>query len=186
MAEGFRGFQKGHPDFVSPETRKKAGVKIGKAHKGTHRSEESKKKMSESHIGHIPWNKGKEGIYSEDTKERMGSSWRGKKMPRGTGLKMSISRMGEKNHNWLGGKSFEPYSVDWTQTLKRSIRERDHYTCQLCGKLQGDIAHDVHHIDYNKKNCDPKNLITLCHSCNAKVNVDREYWINYFLLKKLK
>jgi 5-methylcytosine-specific restriction endonuclease McrA len=38
----------------------------------------------------------------------------------------------------------------------------------------------VHHIDYDKKNSNPKNLITLCVSCNFKVNFERSYWENYF------
>ena len=87
---------------------------------------------------------------------------------------------GPNNLCWRGGISFEPYSLDWTQTLKRSIRERDRYCCQMCGLPQGDRAHDVHHIDYDKKNCDPKNLITLCHGCHTKTNFNRDYWIKFF------
>ena len=97
--------------------------------------------------------------------------------------KKKIGRKKEKHHNWKGGKSFEPYSLDWTETLRRSIRKRDNYICQLCDKQQGDIAHDIHHIDYNKQNCNPNNLITLCHSCNARVNYKREYWTNFFQQK---
>ena len=35
-------------------------------------------------------------------------------------------------------------------------------------------------FDYNKKNCDPTNLITLCRFCHAKTNYNRNYWMNYF------
>ena len=83
---------------------------------------------------------------------------------------------GDKHYNWKGGKSFEPYSIDWTETLRRSIRERDKYICQLCN-LYGNT---IHHIDYDKKNCSPNNLINLCIACNSKVNFNRDYWINYF------
>jgi len=83
---------------------------------------------------------------------------------------------GENSFSWRGGISFEPYSVDWTETLRRSIRERDHYICQLCSKY----GNTVHHIDYDKKNCNPTNLITLCGGCNSKVNSSREYWSEYF------
>jgi len=93
---------------------------------------------------------------------------------------ISLNRTGkcllEKNPNWLGGKSFEPYTVDWTRTLKKSIRERDHYICKICC-ADGCF---IHHIDYNKKNCNPNNLITLCHSCHSKTNFNRKYWISYF------
>jgi len=85
------------------------------------------------------------------------------------------------NPNWRGGKSFEEYSLDWTETLKRAIRERDNYICQICSKY-GD---DVHHKDYDKKNCNPDNLITLCDSCHSKTNYNREYWILFFKIKAL-
>ena len=90
--------------------------------------------------------------------------------------KMSEAFSGEKCHFWKGGISFEPYSLDWTRTLRRAIRERDNYICQLCSQY-GNV---VHHIDYDKKNCDPKNLVTLCRKCNPKVNSHREYWKCYF------
>lgn len=84
---------------------------------------------------------------------------------------------GEKNCNWKGGISFEPYSIDWTETLKRSIRERDNYICQICSQY----GNYVHHINYDKKNCNPNNLITLCCSCHNRTNNrNRNYWINYF------
>jgi hypothetical protein len=80
---------------------------------------------------------------------------------------------------WKGGLSFEPYTTDWTKTLKHSIRERDHFVCQICYKN----GWYVHHINYDKKNCNPDNLITLCHSCHTKTNHNRNYWINYFKQK---
>ena len=74
--------------------------------------------------------------------------------------------LGELNPNWQGGKSFEPYSVNWTETLKRAIRERDRYLCQICNSY-GNV---VHHIDENKQNCNPNNLITICNSCHTKLH----------------
>lgn len=35
-------------------------------------------------------------------------------------------------------------------------------------------------IDYDKDNLDPNNLISLCNSCHAKTNKNRDYWINLF------
>ena len=83
---------------------------------------------------------------------------------------------GDKSSLWKGGISFEPYTTDWTETLKQSIRERDRYTCQLCHNS----GNSIHHIDYVKKNCNPTNLITLCKKCNSKVNFNRNKWIKYF------
>lgn len=89
---------------------------------------------------------------------------------------------GKNSFLYIYGHSFEPYTIDWTETLRISIRERDHYTCQMpgCNKLQGDILHSVHHIDYDKKNCNPDNLVTLCRSCHIKTNRNRSFWMRYF------
>lgn len=91
-----------------------------------------------------------------------------------------LERRGENHHWWNGGTSFEPYTRDWTNTLRRSIRERDNYTCQLCGEEQGDVAFSVHHIDYDKANCSPDNLITLCKSCHGKTTLHRDCWKEIF------
>jgi len=80
---------------------------------------------------------------------------------------------GENNPQWMGGKSFEPYGVDWTRSLKKSIRERDRYTCQICWEEPAVV---IHHINYDKKNCNINNLITLCKSCHSKTNLNRKYW----------
>jgi hypothetical protein len=135
--------------------------KAGDAKRGKKFSNEHKKKLSEAHIG-IKLSKYHRKRQSE-------------------GMKGKYSK--EKSWMWKGGISYLPYSIDWTQTLKRGIRERDRYTCQLCGSPQGDIAHDVHHIDYDKKNCNSNNLITLCRSCNIKVNFDRIKWEKLLKIK---
>ena len=82
----------------------------------------------------------------------------------------------ENHYNWKGGKSFEPYPLDWTNNLKKTIRERDRYICQLCGEF----GKTVHHINYDKKNCDENNLITTCKICSSKVNFQREKWEKIF------
>ena len=38
----------------------------------------------------------------------------------------------------------------------------------------------VHHVDYNKKNNDPANLISLCKACHAQTNFNRNDWMEYF------
>ena len=82
-----------------------------------------------------------------------------------------------------GGISTLPYSQDWTETLKKAIRQRDKYTCQLCGKKQRNRKLSVHHINYDKMDCNPKNLIALCGSCNGKVNSNRSSWTKFFKSK---
>jgi hypothetical protein len=133
---------------------------IGKTSKGRKFSEESKKKRS------IKLKK----LWAEG--KFLGT--KGRKMSEKEKEKIS----GVNSPLWRGGKL--PYTTDWTSTLRRSIRERDNYVCQLCGKLQGDWAFDVHHIDYNKENCNPNNLTTLCRSCHLKTNSNRDFWKEYF------
>jgi len=87
-----------------------------------------------------------------------------------------VSMGGELHHGWKGGVSFEPYSPDFNEILKNEIRLRDNFTCRICGFY----GKSVHHIDYNKLNNDPKNLITLCRSCHGKTNYKRDYWIEFF------
>jgi len=38
----------------------------------------------------------------------------------------------------------------------------------------------IHHIDYNKNNCNINNLIALCQKCHMLTNTKRKEWINYF------
>lgn len=171
IAEGNRG------KIVSNETK----IKMSESHKGKKWSELHRKHINESCNGTGGFS-GKH--HSEETKERIRLNstkhWLNHKKSDETRKKMSEAHLKEKCYNWQGGKSFEPYSVDWTRTLRISIRERDKYTCQLCEEKQGDIAFCVHHIDYDKKNCCPDNLITLCRKCHFKTNHNREYWIEYF------
>lgn len=88
----------------------------------------------------------------------------------------SCSRLGDENPNWRGGGSFEPYPIEWTSAFRENIRERDGHTCQICDGRHTSRRMPVHHIDYNKKNIDPMNLVTLCGKCHARTNFKRDRW----------
>jgi len=96
------------------------------------------------------------------------------------------SLLGEKNPNWRGGKSFEPYAIEFNNNLKKQIKLRDGHVCQLCKeyipkyKSKKEKFLSIHHIDYNKKNNETNNLITLCNFCNSSVNKNRVDWMNHF------
>ena len=45
-----------------------------------------------------------------------------------------------------------------------------------CPQIECNRKLAVHHIDYDKLNLNPNNLISLCISCHVKTNKDREYW----------
>jgi hypothetical protein len=102
-------------------------------------------------LGKTAWNKGKENPY-----------WKGKNNP-----------------NWNGGSSFEEYGQEFNNALKNKIRKRDDCRCQECKNKIGEMV--IHHIDYNKKNNQENNLITLCRSCHSKTNFNRKDWKKYFM-----
>ena len=69
----------------------------------------------------------------------------------------------------MGGRDF----------LAEIVRNRDNYTCQICGKIwhEGERRLDTHHLDRNKENdhsCENyKNfdeMITLCHRCHLNLD----------------
>jgi len=70
---------------------------------------------------------------------------------------------------------YRRYVRGW-EKISRAIRERDRWTCQLCKKAFGTIPGDlhVHHIDDNKKNNHPHNLIALCKKCHGPVHGKEE------------
>lgn len=91
---------------------------------------------------------------------------------------------GKNNPNWRGGISKSGYSFDFNKELKKEIFKRDKYVCQLCFIYPtSDLT--VHHIDYNKMNSSKLNLITLCRSCNSRVNFRRDCW-KIFFQEKIK
>jgi hypothetical protein len=174
--------------------------KISLIHKGKIVSEEQKRKQSEAMMGRPSPRKGVH--LSEETKQKLRDFNTGKKLSDETKLKISlagkgkpcwnkgkkysspkqsIAMSGSGNSNWKGGISYAPYPQDWCDDLREAIRKRDGYICQECGLHQDELGGfhkqlDVHHIDYDKDNLNPINLISLCKSCHAKTNFNREYF----------
>lgn len=126
---------------------------------GKQASKESRKKMSDSHKGKIPWNKGI--ACSEETKKKISKSMTGK-------------YVGSNSYNWNVNITEEERIIDrkypeyyyWRQ----KVYERDKYVCQKCGELGGVL--NAHHIESYSEN---KNLrtvvdngITFCRACHRK------------------
>jgi len=94
----------------------------------------------------------------------------------------------ENNPAWLGGISFEPYGLEFNNKLREKIRKRDNFCCQQCFRHQNELRTKtnkkyrlhVHHIDYNKKNNNQNNLISLCIVCHLSTSFDRLDWANHF------
>lgn len=109
----------------------------------------------------------------------------------------------EQAGNWHGGLSFEPYGIEFNDKLRKQIRARDK-VCIICEiskeykkqeiesqdlelwqktvlKLnleQRQTALHIHHIDYNKTNNQPSNLIALCANHHLMTNSNRIKWQN--------
>jgi len=121
---------------------------------------------------------GSGGKYSDKLKKKISEARKGKHYPKiSEALIGHIGLRGENNPNFNNWSSRLPYNINyWTYDLRKSIRERDNYQCQFCGIKENGRKHSIHHIDYDKQNCDKKNLITLCQSHNSKANCNREKW----------
>lgn len=93
---------------------------------------------------------------------------------------MSKNRIGKGNPNFKEiktkrkskGREYPKVFYD----LRDNIRKRDNFTCLLCGKKEKNIKHHIHHIDYNKKNTDNQNLITLCPRCHNSTHHGKIFW----------
>lgn len=79
-----------------------------------------------------------------------------------------------------GRERVSPYPKRWIR-YREEIRQRDNHTCQLCGSPPPDYRSlPVHHINYDKHDLSPSNLITLCHSCHARTHAKRDHWVTLF------
>lgn len=134
---------------------------------GSKHTKESKRKMSQSHKGH-----------SHDliTKWKISNSHMGK-------------MVGSKHPNWRGGKKNNKYCHKFNAEFKDRVRANFDFKCVLCGKSEKDniskatgkvVKLSIHHVNYNKNACcedDIQKLFaSLCSSCHAKTNYNRERW----------
>ena len=160
-SRGINHVGKNNPMFGKKHSPKTKQL-ISENRKGIFPSPKAKQLMSEKHKGIISWNKG----LTKETNKSL--------------AKRAENIKGENNPNWQGGIARLPYCPIWTKWFRKEIKERDNFRCQ-----NPDCEHKfeklvVHHIDYDKKNCSTNNLITLCRSCNAKANFNREHWKEFY------
>lgn len=99
-----------------------------------------------------------------------------------TKKKISESNKGTRNGAWNGGTCKNRYyGYEFSKELKQKVKDRDNNICQVCSKK---VFLVIHHIDYNKRNHNVKNLISLCKSCHSKTNFNRPKWKKQFLDKE--
>lgn len=119
----------------------------------------------------IAWNKGLKGYNSDVPRTKI---WR---------ERISLALSGSRNGQWNGGIARKKYPFSFNKQLKDNIRLRDNHICQICLKKKRKM--DVHHIDYDKNNCNENNLILLCASCHIKTNPpQRRKYYTQLLSKK--
>ena len=176
-------------------------AKISETKKSQNRkhSEEHKRKISEGQMGEKNQFFGRH--HTEETKEAIAEKLRGRKCPEEVKRKLSLANKGRtgrpladsakkklslrmsgsRHPQWKGGIAAEPYCPVWLdKDFKSDIKERDNHKCQnpLCFGKSRRLA--IHHINYNKKDCRPVNLITVCTSCNSRANHKRKYWEQFY------
>ncbi len=199
--------------IVSQSTREKISqANMGEKHPmwGKHHTEETRRKMSISHIGREQHseetrrkiseaNKGKKhpmfGKHqSEETRKKIsengsGKGMKGKHHTEETKEKISKIRIergrsvGKNNPNWKGGASFGQYCIKFNENFKERVRAFFDYQCAECGTPQNGKKLDVHHVNFNKNSCCDSSsplFVALCHPCHAKSQFRREFWEQHF------
>ncbi len=91
---------------------------------------------------------------------------------------------GPDHWSWKGGITNKDYCCSWSdKEYKQDIRDRDNNKCQnpkCWGTINLKYALDLHHINYNKLDCRPINLISLCKSCHSRANTKRDFWQKFY------
>ncbi len=177
--------KKRSPEFCAAMSVRQKGIKrspdfcakVSAGLMGHPTSDETKAKISASLMGKKFSLERRQGLmgrkHTPEHRAKISAGQTGKKRP---------NICGDKHPRWLGGISRAPYAFSFTPELREQIRTRDDYICQLCGRTQAESSKTlhVHHIDYDKQNSTPLNLITLCVVCNAYANTNRDEWSAIF------
>lgn len=200
-------FKKGHKSLITEETKKKMSISrqgiifsethrenLSKSMKGTTWEErygiEKTIKMKQQ-MKEKPLMYGKH--HSLESKKKISMALKGHPSYKDKTRYLGVSnymkgRFGELWNNWQGGKSFEPYGLDFNDRFKEGVRERDNRCCIICNKMEEELNEllHVHHVDYIKINNFPQNCVSLCRKCHAQTNSNRHHWTLFFqsLLKE--
>jgi hypothetical protein len=81
---------------------------------------------------------------------------------------------GENNGRYVHGNCESPYPREFSHSLRESIRKRQGRRCLLCDAKENGKKLDVHHINYDKHNNSPLNLVALCHTCHGGLHGSTE------------
>jgi hypothetical protein len=149
---------------------------------GKKQSEETRRKISKSHKGKKkPWaGKYKHKLLTEEHRNNIGKGLTGRIVSLKTRCKISKSLLGhpgikgEKNKRWKGG--ITPINIKIRNSIeyklwRKSVFERDRYTCIWCGDSRGGNLNADHikpFADYPELRFAIDNGRTLCVNCHKK------------------
>lgn len=149
--------------------------KLAEAHIGLKASESTKELMRVSHTGE------RNNFYGRKHKVESKQSISKTRIERGVAV-------GNKNPQYIDGRSKFPYCDKFDEKRKRAVRTF-FGVCICCGKTYPENIikrrphnFDVHHIDHDKEQgCSgkPFNLVPLCRSCHSLEGNNKEEYRKY-------
>lgn len=163
VPDGYRAsYKDGNPLNIEPEniiliSPEEFGKVVSERLMGHGFSDETLQKMSEAKAGKP---------LSDEHKLNIGNASR-QLWAEGRFDKVHI---GENNKHWRGGVE-KNYPREFSLKLKAEIKERDKYKCRICstGLYKSRYA-PIHHINGNRNDNNPENLILLCNDCHSKIH----------------
>lgn len=104
--------------------------------------------------------------------ERTSEALMGHEVSKETRKKISIAHTGKKK--WDGLVKDKSYT-GFSKHVKRKVRERDNYECQICGyNLKRSSRSRIHHINGDKHNSSMENLVLVCNKCHSLIHCRKE------------
>lgn len=160
--------------FLGLKHTEESKSKISASNKGKPKSDEHRRKLSEANKGKVSYWKGK--TFSEETILKIKEARKRQIFTLETRRKMREAHLGIKSPFWRHGKDMENKSERELfmssfeyRLWRKSIFERDTYTCVLCGDKRGnnlEADHIKKYIDYPELRLSIDNGRTLCKKCH--------------------
>lgn len=151
-----------------------AKKKMSKFQKGKKCTEETKRKISEARKGKIFSEVHCRNIalakqnMPKKTRQKISETLMGHRHSKETLLKLSIAHMKCRTDGYGNAWGDNEYKQDCKKGYCEVCKVKEIKKPQKNGIMRSNLA--LHHIDFDKKNCCPDNLQTLCISCHAKLH----------------
>ena len=126
----------------------------------------------------------KEKIWTDEERKKISDKLKDRKLPEETKRKMSVSKLGVSKSEETkikmsvckikcrtGDKGYcdQWYDFDYRNDLRKGACERCGITSMLQFKLFG-VSFTGHHVDFDKMNCHPSNIQTVCSRCHRIIH----------------